>query len=306
MNNATQHRIKTLLDSEPVVLFMKGTRDTPRCGFSAKAVGLLDAALDDYATVDVLADEEMRQGIKEYGQWPTIPQLYVRGELIGGSDIISQMAGNGELYQVLGVPAPSRPEPPTISITAEAANAIRSGMEDAGQAVLHLQINAQWQSGFQIEPAGVNDIVANAAGIAIHMDAATAKRAQGMQIDWTNSLQGSGLAITLPLAPKGVQAMAVAALRQAVADGVRIIDVRPEPDRLRAPFPLAHSVLDGHSISALSALPKDSALAFLCHHGNSSRSAAEHFRSLGFSQVYNIEGGIEAYANQVDSSVPRY
>jgi monothiol glutaredoxin len=306
MNNATQHRIKTLLDSEPVVLFMKGTRDTPRCGFSAKAVGLLDAALDTYATVDVLADEDMRQGIKEYGQWPTIPQLYVRGELVGGSDIIGQMAGNGELYQVLGVPAPSRPEPPMISITAEAANAIRSGMQDAGQAVLHLQISAQWQSGFQIAPAGANDTIANAAGIAIHMDAATAKRAQGMQIDWTNSLQGSGLAITLPLAPKGVQAMAVDKLRQALVDGVRIIDVRPETDRQRALFPLVHSVLDGQSIGELQALPKDTVLAFLCHHGNSSRSAAEHFRGLGFNQVYNIEGGIEAYAIQVDSSVPRY
>src|SRR5699024_660624 len=85
---ATRDRIDQLLARNRVVLFMKGTRQGPQCGFSAATVDRLDALLEDYATVDVLADEDIRQGIKEYGNWPTIPQLYVDRELVGGADIV--------------------------------------------------------------------------------------------------------------------------------------------------------------------------------------------------------------------------
>src|SRR5262245_26290153 len=108
-------RIEDILGAHRVVLFMKGSPQGPSCGFSAKAAGILDSLLSDYGHVDVLADPEIREGIKEYGQWPTIPQLYVGGELVGGSDIIEQMLNSGELHAVLGVPAPDR-TPPEIHI----------------------------------------------------------------------------------------------------------------------------------------------------------------------------------------------
>jgi monothiol glutaredoxin len=101
LDSALRQRIEALLSAHPVVLFMKGTPDAPRCGFSAKAIGALAAVVDEYQSVDVLADDEIREGIKLYGSWPTIPQLYVRGELVGGSDIMTEMFENGELQALI-------------------------------------------------------------------------------------------------------------------------------------------------------------------------------------------------------------
>jgi monothiol glutaredoxin len=98
-----QQRIDDLVKSHRVVLFMKGTAQFPMCGFSGRAVQILKACgVDDLMTVNVLEDESLRQGVKEYANWPTIPQLYVNGEFIGGSDIMMEMYQSGELQQVLG------------------------------------------------------------------------------------------------------------------------------------------------------------------------------------------------------------
>ena len=97
-----QQRIDELVKSHRVVLFMKGTAQFPMCGFSGRAVQILKACgADDLTTVDVLQDPEIRQGVKEYAQWPTIPQLYVNGEFVGGSDIMMEMYQSGELQQML-------------------------------------------------------------------------------------------------------------------------------------------------------------------------------------------------------------
>ena len=102
----TQQRIDQIVKSNDVVLFMKGTAQFPMCGFSGRAIQVLKACgVNKPATVNVLEDEEIRQGIKEYSNWPTIPQLYVKGEFIGGSDIMMEMYQSGELQQVLGAPA---------------------------------------------------------------------------------------------------------------------------------------------------------------------------------------------------------
>ena len=99
----TQQRIKQQVTSHPVVLFMKGTPQFPQCGFSALAVQVLNACgVQEFHTVNVLADAEIRQGIKEYANWPTIPQLYVNGEFVGGSDIMREMYQSGELQKLLG------------------------------------------------------------------------------------------------------------------------------------------------------------------------------------------------------------
>ncbi|MDR7377336.1 monothiol glutaredoxin [Rhodoferax ferrireducens] len=101
----TQQRIDALVKSNEVLLFMKGNASFPQCGFSGRAIQLLKACGVDtktIKTVNVLEDDEIRQGIKEYSQWPTIPQLYVKGEFVGGSDIMMDMYESGELQQVLG------------------------------------------------------------------------------------------------------------------------------------------------------------------------------------------------------------
>ena len=99
----TQQRIDEIVKGHPVVLFMKGTAQFPMCGFSGRAIQILKACgAQNVATVNVLEDEGIRQGIKEYANWPTIPQLYVKGEFVGGSDIMMEMYESGELQQVLG------------------------------------------------------------------------------------------------------------------------------------------------------------------------------------------------------------
>ncbi|MCI4439607.1 Grx4 family monothiol glutaredoxin [Tibeticola sp.] len=101
----TQKRIDDLVKNNDIVLFMKGTASFPMCGFSGRAIQILKACGVDpkaVTTVNVLEDEAIRQGIKEYSNWPTIPQLYIKGEFIGGSDIMMEMYESGELQQLLG------------------------------------------------------------------------------------------------------------------------------------------------------------------------------------------------------------
>ena len=99
---SVQEKIQQQVTSHPVVLYMKGTPQFPQCGFSSNAIQLLHAAgAKELFTVNVLEDPEVRQGIKEYANWPTIPQLYVNGEFIGGSDILREMYQSGELHKVL-------------------------------------------------------------------------------------------------------------------------------------------------------------------------------------------------------------
>ena len=103
-----KQRIEQLVKSNDILLFMKGNTNFPMCGFSGRAVQILKACgmdAKDIASVNVLEDDEIRQGIKDFSQWPTIPQLYVKGEFIGGSDIMMEMYESGELQQVLGTGA---------------------------------------------------------------------------------------------------------------------------------------------------------------------------------------------------------
>ena len=101
----TKARIEQIVGDSDVVLFMKGTALFPQCGFSSRAVAILDHLGAAFQTVDVLQDPEIRQGVKEYSDWPTVPQLYVKGEFVGGSDIMMEMFESGELKQLVGAEA---------------------------------------------------------------------------------------------------------------------------------------------------------------------------------------------------------
>jgi monothiol glutaredoxin len=101
MTDAVQQRIADIVNGNDVVLFMKGTPLFPQCGFSSRAIAILDHLGVAYDTVDVLQDQGIRQGIKAFSDWPTIPQLYVKGEFVGGSDIMMEMYEAGELQQLM-------------------------------------------------------------------------------------------------------------------------------------------------------------------------------------------------------------
>ena len=302
----TRSRIEALLQSHRVVLFMKGSPDAPRCGFSAAASGVLNELLPDYATVDVLEDPDLREGIKAYGNWPTIPQLYVAGELVGGSDIIQSMYGSGELHVLLGVPEPDR-TPPQIAITDKAAAEIRSALAEADPgSALYLRIDPRFQAQFHLGDDDAGAIRSEANGITICMDAGTAARARGIRIDWVETVQGSGLTIDNPNAPAVVRALSAPELKARLdAEAITVVDVRGSEERAQASLNEPFRTLDD-GIEPLLALPKDTPLAFLCHSGNRSARAAEHFRDRGFTQVYNVSGGIDAWSREVDPSVPRY
>jgi len=103
MDSTVKQRIDSLLSSSPIVVFMKGSKLMPQCGFSNNVVQILNSLGLPFETFDVLSDQEIRQGIKEYSDWPTIPQVYVDGEFIGGSDILIEMYNSGELRETLTV-----------------------------------------------------------------------------------------------------------------------------------------------------------------------------------------------------------
>jgi monothiol glutaredoxin len=103
MDSNTQARIDTLIQSSPIMVFMKGTKLMPQCGFSNNVVQILNSLSISFETFDVLSDMDIRQGIKDYSNWPTIPQVYVNGEFIGGSDILIEMYNSGELKEKLEI-----------------------------------------------------------------------------------------------------------------------------------------------------------------------------------------------------------
>ena len=300
-----RQRIDALLQANRIVLFMKGDPGAPQCGFSAKAVAALSALETPYAHVDVLADGEIREGIKQYGDWPTIPQLYIDGELVGGSDIIEQMANSGELHAALGLPPPDR-TPPGVTVAPAAAQMLRKAIEDAGgEVVVKLDIDPRFRTRLQLAPEDANAITVESEGVRLQVDVAAARRAEGIVIDWADDHRGRGLVVENPNAPPVVRAIAPADVAARVGAGsLRLVDVRPPDERAQARAPVAFATLDDGT-AALEALPKDAALAFLCHHGGRSAQAAEHFRQLGFREVYNVVGGIDAWSD-IDEGIAKY
>src|SRR5215470_14559937 len=138
-------KIDDLVGKNKIVLFMKGNKHFPQCGFSARVIQMLnEVGGPKYETVNVLADAALREGIKEYSSWPTIPQLYVNGQFVGGCDIVTEMYGSGELHKVLGV-EPPKIEPPKITVSARAAAELRSAMGEAETGeMLRLEVNEQF------------------------------------------------------------------------------------------------------------------------------------------------------------------
>ncbi|HEY5776636.1 MAG TPA: Grx4 family monothiol glutaredoxin [Xanthomonadales bacterium] len=305
LSDSTREKIENIIKQNRVVLFMKGSPKSPMCGFSAKTVGLLDSVLDNYKSVDVLEDEEIREGIKIYGDWPTIPQLYIDGELVGGCDIVTSMFNSCELHEMLGVEAPQRTAP-EVTITDAAAEKIREAMAGHEGIGLHFAIDAGWQSQFNVAPAEGHEIKIETNGITMYFDLASAQRANGAIIDWVETLQGSGLTIHLPMAPAPVKQMSVAELKsQLESNSVILIDVRGSEERALASLDAAKAMND-ETMKAIEAMPKDTALAFICHTGNRSQVAGEYFRKQGFTNVSNVVGGIDAWSKEIDPSVPLY
>lgn len=305
MSETLRTELSQLVVKNPVVLFMKGNRKNPQCGFSAQVVKILDELVPEYETVDVLSSPDLRDAIKEFSDWPTIPQLYVGGQFVGGCDIVRELAASGDLQKALGasvVPV----ELPTITITPAAAKAFADAMVDAGGDPLHLHVDAQFRHDLFFGPREPNDVEVSANGLTVLVGRASARLANGVVIDFVEGNQ-SGFKITNPNEPPRVRSLTPKELQVLLASGEKLdlFDVRT-PEEL-AIAKLARALpLDETGERYLNSLDPSAPIAFLCHHGSRSRAAAQHAIEVGFLNVYNVEGGIDAWSLTVDPTIPRY
>ncbi|HUJ62915.1 MAG TPA: Grx4 family monothiol glutaredoxin [Kofleriaceae bacterium] len=301
-----RQKIDQLVASDAVVLFMKGTRSFPQCGFSASVVNILNTLIPKYATVNVLADPDVRGGMKEYSDWPTFPQLFVKGEFVGGADIVRQMFENGELEKKLGdLVAPARP--PAVTVSARAAKELSAALGDGSPGdVIHLTITPSWEHQLDLGAKEPSHVTIESGGITLQLDRASAARAGGVTIDFVDE-GGGGFKIDNPNRPPMVREVGAKELKALLDSGKvkQLYDVRTPKEREVATIAAA-THLDDAAMAALEQLSKDTPIAFHCHHGGRSRGAAEHFLKLGFKTVYNLAGGIDAWSKDVDPSVKRY
>jgi monothiol glutaredoxin len=193
-------------------------------------------------------------------------------------------------------------------VTARAARELGEALKEASPGdVIHLTITPSWEHQLDLGAREASHVTVESGGITVQLDRASAGRAGGVTIDFIEASDGAGFKIDNPNRPATVKEIAPREL-QALLDGGRVThfyDVRPDKERSIAKIAGVRQ-LDDATMAAIEALPKDTPLAFHCHHGGRSRGAAEHFLKLGFKNVYNLAGGIEAWSRDIDASVPRY
>lgn len=302
----TLRQIEDLVKSQNVVLFMKGSRSFPQCGFSAAVVQILNSLVPEYKTVNVLADAAIRQGVKDFSSWPTIPQLYIGGEFVGGSDIVKELFASGELHKRLGVQAETA-EPPDVQVTPAAVAALREALGDAGpDEHVHIAISPEFEHELELGPRRPGDIEVTSGGLTLLIDPMSAARAGGLRIGFVSGPQGAGFRMDNPNGPAAVRPLSPADLKARLAAGpVELYDVRPPDERARAHIAQSKP-LDQAALDRLESLDRATPIVFYCHHGQRSRAAAQQFIGLGFREVYNLSGGIDAWSREVDPNVPRY
>jgi monothiol glutaredoxin len=305
LSESLRTQLSGLVAANRVVLFMKGNRHMPQCGFSAQVVKILNEVAAGYETVDVLRSPEMRDGIKEFSQWPTIPQLYIDGHFIGGCDIVREMHASGELQKAIGAEG-SAPKTPTVTLTESAKAAFQGYLAEAKGDSLRLHIDDQYQHDLFLGPPEPGDVVVDASGVALSMDASSARRADGVNIDFVEG-PASGFKIHNPNEPPRVRSLTPKELQSMLdrGDAIQLFDVRTPEERAIAKLARARH-LDEAGQGVLLGLDRNTPIAFHCHHGVRSRAAAERALQDGFKNVYNLEGGIDAWSQTVDPSVPRY
>jgi monothiol glutaredoxin len=304
MDPAVRSAIQRAINENPVVLYMKGTRSQPQCGFSARIVSILDGMLPDYLTVDVLADASVREGIKEFSSWPTIPQLYVRGEFVGGSDIVAALHESGELAEKLGELA--RAPKPSITLSDTARAELLAAIESKDECI-RLDVTPSFEHDLCVGVPDPRDVVLDVQGLRVSLPPGSARRADGIRIDYVTTPDGPAFKITNPNEPARVKRITPAELRARLdrGDDIVLVDVRTEAERAIAHIE-GSRLLDAALRDEIASLPRDRAIVCQCHSGVRSRHAAEELVEMGFRDVYNLEGGIDAWSRDIDPEMPRY
>lgn len=297
--------IKSTIQSNHVVLFMKGTQTAPRCGFSAQVCSILEDLGVSFTSLDVLTDPTLREEIKTFSNWPTIPQLYVGGQFIGGCDIVTELFQSGELNRLLGVGEVEKLAPKIlISNSAAAAFASAGGGENES---LRLEISPNYEYDLLFDSPKLGDIEVTTNGVTLRMSRATAKRADGLEIDFVEGPAGAGFKIHSPNERVGVKSISPKDLEKLIAElpDIELFDVRTEQERAIAQIPNSRA-MDNRGEQHLRSIDKGAPVFVYCHHGARSRAFAQQLVDAGYRNVHNLEGGIDAWSREVDPSVPRY
>jgi len=296
--------IHRTIASNPVVLYMKGTREAPQCGFSSSVVQILDALLPDYLTVDVLSNAALREGIKQFSSWPTIPQLFVKGEFVGGADIVTALSESGELKEKLAGLGSVRAAKLSLS---DRARAELSGALESAEECIRLDVSPKFEHDLAVGVPDPRDVIVDLGGLRISMPPGSVRRADGIHIDVIDTPEGPAFKIENPNEPARVKRLTAVELKERLTRGdeLLLVDVRTPAERAIATI-AGGRAFDESVRAELEAGSRERSIVVYCHHGVRSLNAAEELASQGYRDVYNLVGGIDAWSMDVDPDVTRY
>ena len=226
-------------------------------------------------------------------------------EFVGGCDIIRDLDGQGQLAGLLG--ADTDVQEPKLSLTENAKAELDKAIEEGEDKTIRIEISPDYRYNLGFDKAQDQDFQIKSLDYTLVIDPASARRAENLVIDFLNEANASGFKITNDAAPATVQAITPTAMKSKLDAGetLEFLDVRTPEERNIAKIE-STQLLDQALIEKVSDMDKNTTLVFHCHHGGRSQQAAQHFIGLGFKNVYNLTGGIDAWSAEVDTNIPRY
>ena len=289
MTEELRAKLQAMVDSHDVVLFMKGTRQQPQCGFSNRVVSILEELEIDYQTYNVFSDPDIRSGMKDFSMWPTFPQLYIKQEFVGGCDLVTEMMQSGELPGMLGVTLEDV-EPPTVHCSPNILNLFKESLATHGGGI-HIDVSKNFQYDIFIGPKSNGQVESLVDGVPFYFSRGSAKRANGISLDFKDGDNG-GVLIDNPNEPK-FEDIAVSDVEAWVADNptAKVYQIGVTAEQV---LPFA-TLLDASAHQEIGHLPKDHPIAFMCVMGVRSQHAAKDLAFQGYSNVFNIVGGLTAW-----------
>ena len=289
MTEELRAKLQAMVDSHDVVLFMKGTRQQPQCGFSNRVVSILEELEIDYQTYNVFSDPDIRSGMKDFSMWPTFPQLYIKQEFVGGCDLVTEMMQSGELPGMLGVTLEDV-EPPTVHCSPNILNLFKESLATHGGGI-HIDVSKNFQYDIFIGPKSNGQVESLVDGVPFYFSRGSAKRANGISLDFKDGDNG-GVLIDNPNEPK-FEDIAVSDVEAWVADNptAKVYQIGVTAEQV---LPFA-TLLDASAHQEIGQLPKDHPIAFMCVMGVRSQHAAKDLVFQGYNNVFNIVGGLTAW-----------
>lgn len=307
MDPRTKEKIESFIKDNKIALFMKGTKEMPQCGFSRQVVNILNGMTSDFATFDVLSDPEVREGIKSYTNWPTIPQLYVNQTFVGGCDIVTDFFENGELARILGLKKAEKE--PLVNITQAACEAFEKALKENDEKYIRVKILANMKHELEFDDRKEDDFCYEFSNnVNLLLDPYSALRAEGLEIDFKADNLQAGFIFENPNAlsasPREMTVQELNTLKDESKDFL-LIDVRPKSEWDTAHISFAKR-LEEMTLEEKKSIDKKKMIIFHCHHGGRSLKEASKWSSEGFKNVYNLTGGIDQWSKNIDPSIATY